>query len=118
MLSNPTKVAARLTLRNATQEKWATENPILLKGEAGYDLTSKVLKIGDGVTEWLELQGVAASIATATSTTIGGVRSSDDDNRVKVLPSGLMEINYVSTSKLFVPLDDNLVLNGGTSNNE
>ena len=38
--------------KRATSEVWATLNPILEEGEFGYDMTEKLIKIGDGVSRW------------------------------------------------------------------
>lgn len=43
-------------IKYKTTAEWETENPILLKGEMGYDSTSKRYKIGDGVNNWNKLQ--------------------------------------------------------------
>ena len=48
----------KIVLRNDTSENWALANPILLKGETGIEyLNNKEIKIkiGDGVTPWVEL---------------------------------------------------------------
>lgn len=39
-----------------TAENWETNDPILGIGVFGYDITNKVLKIGDGVTDWCGLK--------------------------------------------------------------
>lgn len=48
---------SRLQLRNDTAANWTTNNPIMLKGEAGIEIDSSPvkLKIGDGVKTWTEL---------------------------------------------------------------
>lgn len=43
-------------IKYKTTAEWKAENPILLKGERGYDSTSKRYKIGDGVNTWNKLQ--------------------------------------------------------------
>ena len=43
-------------IKYKTTAEWETENPILLKGEMGYDSTSKRYKIGDGVNTWKKLE--------------------------------------------------------------
>lgn len=43
-------------IKYKTTKEWETENPILLKGEMGYDSTSKRYKIGNGVKTWNNLQ--------------------------------------------------------------
>lgn len=48
----------RLVLRKDKTENWKKYNPILSEGEFGYDTTNKTLKIGDGITSWLELENI------------------------------------------------------------
>lgn len=52
----------------------------------------------------------------ATTSILGGVYSSNADNSVSVDSiTGIMSLNRVSTTKLYVPTGDELVLNGGTA---
>ena len=51
-----TTLKVRNRIATKTTAEWETENPILLKGEMGYDSTSKRYKIGDGVKNWKKLQ--------------------------------------------------------------
>lgn len=51
-----TTLKVRNRIATKTTAEWETENPILLKGEMGYDSTSKRYKIGDGVKTWKNLQ--------------------------------------------------------------
>lgn len=51
-----TTLKVRNRIATKTTKEWETENPILLKGEMGYDSTSKRYKIGDGVNNWNKLQ--------------------------------------------------------------
>ena len=51
-----TTLKVRNRIATKTTKEWETENPILLKGEMGYDSTSKRYKIGDGVKTWKKLQ--------------------------------------------------------------
>lgn len=51
-----TTLKVRNRIATKTSAEWETENPILLKGEMGYDSTSKRYKIGDGVKNWKKLQ--------------------------------------------------------------
>lgn len=48
-----TKVTIKL--RRGTSDKWSQLNPILGDGEIGIDQTTKLFKIGDGLTPWNEL---------------------------------------------------------------
>jgi len=64
--------------------------------------------------------GVAASdigkLNIATTSVLGGVYSSNADNSVSVDSiTGIMSLNRVSTTKLYVPVGDEFILNGGTA---
>lgn len=63
--------------------------------------------------------GVAISdvgrLTPATRSQLGGVMASDNDNYIDVDASGFMTLNRVSTSLLYVPLGDELIINGGNA---
>lgn len=42
-------------LRRGLERAWKKANPILAEGEPGWTLDTHILKIGDGVTPWLNL---------------------------------------------------------------
>lgn len=48
-------MADKIILRSDIAENWNSVNPILEKGEQGWDNTAKQMKVGDGVTHWREL---------------------------------------------------------------
>ncbi len=48
-------MAVQLQFRNGTRAEWAASNPILAKGEIGFELDTLVYKIGDGSTRWANL---------------------------------------------------------------
>jgi hypothetical protein len=58
-----------ITFRKGTASEWISANPVLASGEPGYDLTNSVLKIGNGVSNWVALSGIG-------STSVGGGGSS------------------------------------------
>lgn len=45
----------RMQNRRDTYTSWESENPILLSGEIGLDTTYNRYKMGDGITEWNNL---------------------------------------------------------------
>ena len=48
---------AQINMRKGTSAEWAAAAPvILLAGESGYDTTLKRYKVGDGETEWANLE--------------------------------------------------------------
>ena len=49
-------LTTRILSRSDTSVNWSTVNPILAKGEIGFDTTNGKNKIGDGVTPWNNLQ--------------------------------------------------------------
>ena len=54
-------------------------------------------------------------LEVATNARLGGVKASTDDNYINVTQEGFMTLNQVSTSLLYVPTGDTLVINGGTA---
>ena len=45
----------RIRIKRGTTTQWLASTTPLLSGELGYDLTTKVIKIGDGTTLWVNL---------------------------------------------------------------
>lgn len=111
-------------VRRGLSHIWADVNPVLEAGEPGFELDTHRLKIGDGETKWNSLPYIGGSSTTAPE--MGDyitraeledlvknlVKSSDEDNKVKILDDGTMEVNTVSFSKLIVDEDDVLILDG------
>ena len=54
-------------------------------------------------------------LPVATTARLGGVKASVDADRINVTQEGFMTLNQVSTSLLYVPQGDTLVLYGGTA---
>ena len=54
-------------------------------------------------------------LQVATTTRLGGVKASVDADRINVTQEGFMTLNQVSTSLLYVPDGDTLVIYGGTA---
>ena len=54
-----------------------------------------------------------AALPFATAEKAGLVKSSSDLNKIAVAEDGTMEINQISATKLYVPEDDELIMNGG-----
>lgn len=45
-------------LRRGKKEAWERNNPVLAYGEPGFEVDTNRLKIGDGVTAWLQLKAI------------------------------------------------------------
>ena len=56
-----------ITFRKGIASQWTSVNPVLASGEPGYDLTNGVLKIGDGVSNWVALSGIGSSSVGGSS---------------------------------------------------
>ena len=50
------EIKATIQFKRATSSKWAQLNPILAKGEPGYETDTGKLKIGDGTSTWQSLK--------------------------------------------------------------
>lgn len=46
----------RIQLRSDEPSLWVARNPVLLDGEMGLEKSTKLFKIGDGVTPWNDLE--------------------------------------------------------------
>lgn len=57
----------------------------------------------------------AYTLPVATSARLGGVKASNLPDYINVTQEGFMTLNDVSTSLLYVPTGDTLILNGGTA---
>lgn len=83
---------------------------------------------GDHYEEYMVINGVwdmvgstgdggsgAFILEVATNARLGGVKSSTNDDYIAVNQQGFMTLNRVSTSKLYVPTGDTLIIYGGTA---
>lgn len=76
---------ARIQLKKDTSEAWRINNPVLLDGEAGYESDTNLMKVGDGIHRWLELNytnsGATAIASTANyainAGALGGTSAAD-----------------------------------------
>ena len=54
-----TVITTTFKLRRGKAELWESKNPVLAEGEPGYALDTGVLKIGDGLSRWTELNAIS-----------------------------------------------------------
>jgi hypothetical protein len=47
--------STRVHMRSGTTVEWAAADPVLRRGEPGFDLDVRWFKIGDGTTRWTDL---------------------------------------------------------------
>lgn len=90
-----------IQLRRDTATDWLSENPVLLEGEAGYELDTQRLKIGDGLTEWSALSyvsGVGGGGGGATQLVdLTDVASSTKTNRFALMANGTSFVSRAIT---------------------
>lgn len=60
-----------IQLRRSTAAAWSAANPILKAGEAGYEIDTRRLKIGDGATAWTMLPYLTIGGSLVTSFSAG-----------------------------------------------
>ena len=77
---------ARIQIRSDTAERWALYNPILASGEFGYDKTNEVVKVGDGVTPWSELDIITGLKLSLQDIAIADIQVKNAEG-VKINPS-------------------------------
>jgi hypothetical protein len=49
-------MAVQIQLRNDTAAAWTSANPVLAQGELGVESDTKLIKLGDGINNWNDLE--------------------------------------------------------------
>lgn len=124
-MSTPVKIIkTTFKIRRGQSEAWAKLNPKLEEGEPGYELDTGRLKIGrkdenQNLIAWNDLSyigevptGLPDEITTEQIKEVITSYSSDNENQIKVLSDGTMEINSLNISKLVQTEGDTLILDG------
>ena len=93
----------------------------------GDENTIYMIQVNDHYEEYMLINGAydmvgatgsgsaAYELQVATAARLGGVKSSSEADHIAVGQDGFMTLNQVSTSLLYVPLGDTLVLYGGSA---
>ena len=146
MAINDKILQARFQLLGDTTATWAiNSHKVLLKHEPGIELLENgkaKIKMGDGVKSWGErpyfgdevnldevwsaikqaqenikaLQDVVGKLTVASGTVLGLVKSSTEENKIKVLEDGTMEVNSLNVTRFVQTEGEDLVLFSGDSN--
>ena len=125
-------MTTRIKLRRDDTTNWEALNPVLALGEPGYNTTDNKIKIGDGVTAWVDLAyltdaaGNDYTLPAATTNVLGGVKLGEGfvlngSNQVttsKLYSTNLSDANVhyrleVDTNGVVV-LPDQSIINGST----
>ena len=73
-----TREIKRIQLRRGSTVLWTSANPVLAPGEMGIDLTTFESRIGDGVTNWLDLPRATDAATNAAQTAADRVQTGLD----------------------------------------
>lgn len=101
-------------VRRGLAEVWAQhgDRVILAEGEPGYELDTHKLKIGDGKKNWNELPYIGGESTNIpelqgyiTKDELDDLvknilKSSEEENKIKILEDGTMEVSSLNVSKL------------------
>lgn len=81
-------MSTKIQLRRDTAANWAATNPVLSQGEAGYDITNNILKIGNGTASWNTLPGIIGGGGGAQVV----LNSIDQDGHIR---NGISESSFI-----------------------
>lgn len=118
-------------IRNAHHLKRSIVNNLPIAASADPDTLYMVLaQSGDHYEEYMIINGAWDMVGStgdggsgggiyqlevATTARLGGVKASEEADRINVTQEGFMTLNTVSTTKLYVPTGDTLVIYGGSA---
>lgn len=125
-------MASQIKLRRGTAAQWTSANPILAEGEAGFEIDTNQLKIGNGTDNWATLDYISAdltpylTIASASSTyaTLNDPIFTDDvdiigdlkvDGQINLLMSGSTSLANINGfqgmgTELYITSNDNFLI--------
>lgn len=123
-MANNIELLSQLALRADSSTGWNSENPVLIKGEPGFDTTVGKLKIGDGKTAWKELKFIGGDDANhyeataasdtddiaAITTAVNGAELHDGDTAVvkhTIADNKLSYTAYVYENSAWHAMDGN-----------
>lgn len=102
-------MSIRMLQRRGTASQWSTTDPILETGEVGIETDTGKFKIGDGTTEWTELDYAAVTPSELTSSVGDYIPLADIDE-----PGGVPSLD--ANSNLNVA-GSSIIIEGATANN-
>ncbi len=74
------ELKTRIILRNDSTANWTAQDPVLLKGEVGFDMDLLIFKVGDGVKKWSEITKVFKSyddVMAEVNNKLAGLHTTD-----------------------------------------
>lgn len=109
-----------IQLRRGSSSQWISTNPVLANGESGFETDTGRLKIGDGVSDWLELDYIGSKeyitrIRNLSGSAIYKCQAVyfDSYSSLDSVPTVQKFIADGSNKQKFCGLIDNNIMNGG-----
>lgn len=93
-------MSAKIQVRRDTAANWTAANPVLLRGELGYEYDTVKLKIGDGSTAWNSLAYAIVSQTMVESLIAAHADRIDNPHAVTKAQVGLEHVDDISSSYL------------------
>lgn len=104
-----------ITLRTGTSGQWAESNRILQSGEPGYDLSNKLLKIGDGVSNWINLPNYGSGLFSSSGHNHSSLDITDFNTSVSGLLTDLQPSGNYASGIHYHNISDILNFSSGVS---
>lgn len=74
------ELKTRIVLRNDSTANWTAKDPVLMKGEIGFDMDLLIFKVGDGIKKWSEIaktfksyEDTMSAVNEAINAAVGGL---------------------------------------------
>jgi len=74
-------MAYKIQIRRDTTANWYSVNPVLSQGELGYDLDLNIIKVGNGIDNWITLTS-----PTGVGGEVGIQKVSNESERLSLNP--------------------------------
>lgn len=118
-----TVIKTTFQLKRGTAAKWVELNPVLAPGEPGFEYDTKKLKIGDGVTAWLDLPYVGSNDVYFANTSqefpetgnANRIYKASDEKALYQWNASESRYEPLSQGEVFDPLTIKII-NGGNAN--
>lgn len=91
-------MAYQIQWRSDTAANWTSANPTLAQGEAGFEVNTNKLKVGDGTTAWVSLPYYTAG--DVNSVTASSPLASSGGSNPDISLSGTVAINHGGTGQV------------------
>lgn len=103
-------------IRTDTALNWATNNPILRRGEQGFDNTNRILKIGNGITPWADLPAVQDQALQTANWRTDGNSAGNSPMFLGRVDNAALQFRTNNTPHATLNADGQLVLNPTLAN--